>query len=224
MDDTNKPLCSYSIVPITSDDKETVAAFLRQFFFRDEPLNVAIQLLEETDSATKLKNYCIGYLQYGMTFMALSKTGDIMGVILNNIMHRDDVEEDDDDVGTCNENSKFKEIAMLLDKIKREADVFTHYPTVDRILEIKIVTVNEAYRGQGVCKALVDKTKELALEKGCKMIYVECTSHFSAKAVERLGFKCIYSLDYADYANEQGEIVFKTQSPHKHAKVFVLLL
>lgn len=64
MDETNEPR-SYSIVPITADDKETVAAFLRKFFFRDEPLNVAIQLLEETDSTTKLKNYCISYLQYG---------------------------------------------------------------------------------------------------------------------------------------------------------------
>lgn len=95
----------------------------------------------------------------GLTFMALSETGDIMGVILNNIMHRDDVEENDDNDETCNENSKFKDIVVLLDKIKREADVFTQYPDVHRVMEIKIVTVNEAYRGQGVCKALVDKTK-----------------------------------------------------------------
>jgi len=65
MDVTNKAPSSYSIVPITANDKETVAAFLRKFFFRDEPLNVAIQLLEETDSATKLENYCISYLQHG---------------------------------------------------------------------------------------------------------------------------------------------------------------
>jgi len=94
-----------------------------------------------------------------MTFMAVSQTGDIMGVILNNIMHRDDVEEDDEDGETCNDNLKFKDIVVLLDKIKREADVFTQYENVNRVLEIKIVTVNEAYRGQGVCKALVDKTK-----------------------------------------------------------------
>lgn len=59
---------------------------------------------------------------------------------------------------------------------------------------------------------------------GCQMIYVECTSHFSAKAVERLGFQCIYSLAYTDYVNEQGEMVFKTQSPHRYAKVYVLSL
>lgn len=96
-----------------------------------------------------------------MTFMAVSQTGDIMGVILNNIMRRDDVEEEDNDDESCNENLKFKDIVELLNKIKREADVFAQYPNVDRILEIKIVTVNEAYRGQGVCKALVDKTKYL---------------------------------------------------------------
>lgn len=65
MNDTNRADCSYSIVPINANDKETVAAFLRKYFFRDEPLNVAIRLLEETDSATKLENYCVGYLQYG---------------------------------------------------------------------------------------------------------------------------------------------------------------
>jgi len=94
-----------------------------------------------------------------MTFMAVSQTGDIMGVILNNIMHRDDEEEDEEDDETCNDNLKFKDIVVLLDKIKREADVFAQYKNVNRILEIKIVTVNEAYRGQGVCKALIDKTK-----------------------------------------------------------------
>jgi len=66
MDETDQTKRSYSIVPSTAKDKPTVAAFLRKFFFRDEPLNVAIQLLEETDSAVKLENYCINYLQYGI--------------------------------------------------------------------------------------------------------------------------------------------------------------
>lgn len=65
MDETSNAQRSYSIVPITANDIQTVAAFLKKFFFRDEPLNVAIGLLEETDSAIKLENYCIGCLKYG---------------------------------------------------------------------------------------------------------------------------------------------------------------
>lgn len=94
-----------------------------------------------------------------MTFMAVSQTGDIMGIILNTMMNRDDVEETNDEDETNIKKLRFNDIVVLLDKIKREADVFAHYPHVDRIMEIKIVAVNEAYRGQGVCKALVDKTK-----------------------------------------------------------------
>jgi len=67
-------------------------------------------------------------------------------------------------------------------------------------------------------------SRELALELGYQMIYVECSSHFTAKAVERLGFQCIYSLCYLDYINKQGDVVFKTQSPHKYFKIHVLLL
>lgn len=56
------------------------------------------------------------------------------------------------------------------------------------------------------------------------MIAVECSSYFTAKAVEKLGFQCIYSLLYMDYVNEQGDVVFKPQPPHEHIKIFILLL
>lgn len=64
----------------------------------------------------------------------------------------------------------------------------------------------------------------MALEKECQMIDVECSSHFTAKAVERLGFKCIYSLSYMDYVDDQGKVVFKSQPPHEHFKMYVFLL
>lgn len=94
-----------------------------------------------------------------MTFMAVSQTGDVMGIILNTMLKRDDPEENDDEDEADTKNLRFNDIVVLLDKIKREADVFAQYPRVDRIMEIKIVAVSEAYRSQGVCKALIDKTK-----------------------------------------------------------------
>lgn len=93
----------------------------------------------------------------GWSLMALSRTGDIIGVILNHILHKDDVDKDDDHL--CNKNMKFKDIMMLMGKIRREAKVFVRYPNVNRIMEIKVVSVNDAYRNQGVWKALVNKTK-----------------------------------------------------------------
>lgn len=56
------------------------------------------------------------------------------------------------------------------------------------------------------------------------MIYAECSSYYSAKAVENFGLKCIYSVTYTDYIDENGEVVFKTQPPHECFKVYALLL
>lgn len=62
------------------------------------------------------------------------------------------------------------------------------------------------------------------MQKECTLVYVECSSYFSAKAAERLGFKCIYTLYYRDYVDENGEVIFKTSPPHDSSKVYVLSL
>lgn len=62
------------------------------------------------------------------------------------------------------------------------------------------------------------------MEKGYPMVYVECSSYFSAKAAEKLGFKCIYTLYFRDYTDENGKEIFKTIPPHDSSKVYVLTL
>lgn len=91
--------------------------------------------------------------------MAVSKTGDMMGVILNRIMHRDENVETDGDNNINATTSNLSEIQMFLEKLKRDANVLAHYPNVERVLEIEYVAVNDAYRGRNVCKGLVDKSK-----------------------------------------------------------------
>lgn len=55
----------YSTVPITTEDKQVVIEFLRTFFFRDEPLILGIDMLDDTDSLSKLENYCFNFLDNG---------------------------------------------------------------------------------------------------------------------------------------------------------------
>lgn len=77
-------------------------------------------------------------------------------MILNNVMNRGYREENNkEDSG---DKTKFNDITTLLDKVEQEADVFQKFPDVDRIMDIKIISVDESFRGQGVCKALINKT------------------------------------------------------------------
>lgn len=63
MSEANK--CAYSVVSITAEDKQAVIEFLRKFFFRDEPLILGIDMLDDIDSLSKLENYCFNFVDNG---------------------------------------------------------------------------------------------------------------------------------------------------------------
>lgn len=95
-----------------------------------------------------------------VVYKAVSANGDLMGVIVNEIMTRDCAGHDDGQEDDGQEDSvNFKKFMDLFQKVERESDVFGKYPDVDRIMHIKMVAVAEAFKGRGVCTALFEKTK-----------------------------------------------------------------
>lgn len=95
--------------------------------------------------------------------MAVSDDGEVIGAILNNIMSRDDKVQNK--VEVFDESLQFNKIVIILDKVQREADVFGQYPNANRIMDMKIITVDKANRGQGICNALVKKTRYIKVDK-----------------------------------------------------------
>ncbi|CAH1390089.1 unnamed protein product [Nezara viridula] len=207
----------YKVVPITNDDIETVLSFLRKFFFRDEPLNLCIGLLDEQPTCEELEKFCVEPIPDGFSLKAVSPSGEIIGVCLNGVVKRSDVDEEEME---CN-NAKFRKIQELLDKVYTEADIFGRFPDVEKFLDIRVASVDEAYRGRGIAKALFDETRRIAGENGFEMVKADATSHFTALAVIKLGFHCIYTLNYAEYKDEDGQVIFSPEDPHTCVKTFV---
>jgi len=217
----------YDIVQITNKDIDRVIEFLYKFFFKDEPLNICVGLLDEPGSTCEeLEKYCSESILSGVSVMAVSPNNDLMGVCVNGVLTREDMELQDlkdEEVADCG-NKKFKKILNLLNVVAKESDVFGQYPEVDKVLEIRVLSVDDTYRGRGIAKALLDRTTGLAKEMAFPMVRVDCTSHFSALAVAKLGYHCIYTLQYADHLDENGERVFTPEYPHACVKTYVLPL
>ena len=58
---------SYQIVSISNKDVDDVIGFLRTFFFRDEPLNVAVNLLDTPDAVChELEQFCTDFIPEGI--------------------------------------------------------------------------------------------------------------------------------------------------------------
>lgn len=91
--------------------------------------------------------------------MAVSReTGEMIGATLNSTVCRGDKIKQYSDKNN-DRSIKYNEIMIFLDKAGWDTDLFGQYPNIDRIMKLEMITMNEAYRGQGVCKALVNKSK-----------------------------------------------------------------
>lgn len=71
MEETNQAKCSYKIVPITINDRTMVMRSLFDYFFREEPLNASIDLMDQKGSVIKQEVFCDAYIGNGelMLFM-----------------------------------------------------------------------------------------------------------------------------------------------------------
>jgi hypothetical protein len=98
----------------------------------------------------------------GLSLAAISPAGFFVGICLNGLMTREKLELEDtakaEIIKNC-PNPKFKKILRLLTSLNKHSDVFGHFPQAQRILDIVILSVDENCRGQGICKALIEKTK-----------------------------------------------------------------
>lgn len=53
---------------------------------------------------------------------------------------------------------------------------------------------------------------------------MDATSYFTQKIAESLGYVTIKSVKYSDFKDENGESIYKTESPHDYYKVMLKVL
>lgn len=60
-----KSECAYKVQSISSKDHNNVVDFLLKFFFRDEPLNKAMELIKTDNNTEHLKSHAMDLLNKG---------------------------------------------------------------------------------------------------------------------------------------------------------------
>lgn len=83
-----------------------------------------------------------------------------------------------------------------------------------------MLTTKANYRGLGIAANLLKRTMEYMRNNQLKIILVVCTSHYSARVCDKLGFSNVYRLPYTDY-KVNGEIVFQPAKPHEAAQIYL---
>ncbi|CAH1118729.1 unnamed protein product [Phaedon cochleariae] len=209
----------FEIKTATTDDKEQILRFLRTFYFQDAPLSCYLKVLtDENPINENLEAYTSALIDDLPPLMAVYND-KLIGVCINTILERDKLSKPPpswiDD--------KLMKMVNLLGFVSKGADAFGKHAGCVRALSAAMLSVDQTYRGNGVAKKLLEKSWELGKQHGCGFMVVDCSSHFTARALKSLGFELIYSMDYADY-EVNGEVVFKPPPPHKAFTVYTKII
>ncbi|EDW02289.1 arylalkylamine N-acetyltransferase 1 [Drosophila grimshawi] len=209
--------CPYTIELVQPEDTEAILTMLKTFFFKDEPMNKFLELGE----CYQLEQFSVKPLKDNCSYKAVNRNGEIIGVFINGLMRRPSpTDEPAKKAADDCEHPKFKKILGLMDHIEEQFDIFDLYPNENVILDGKILSVNSNYRGLGIAGRLTERAYEYMRENQINVYHVLCSSHYSARVMEKLGFHEVYQLKYADYKPD-GVVVFKPAEPHVRVSMLV---
>lgn len=107
-----------------------------------------------------------------------------------------------------------------MEYIDHRYSTFDLYPDIDKFLDAKILSVNSNYRGYGIAGKLMEHTMNYMRENQITVIQVLCSSHFSARVCEKMGFKKVFTLPFIDY-KVNGENPILPAEPHKAIQILV---
>ncbi|XP_052749587.1 arylalkylamine N-acetyltransferase 1-like isoform X2 [Galleria mellonella] len=207
---------SYTIRRITSEDTDAALQFLRNFFFLDEPMNLAVNLLETPESrCIELEEYSMSSISQGISVAAVDEKGEFVGVVINGLARREEVDYTDKSEDCPNE--KFRRILKVLEHLNREAKIWEKLPeSCDKVIEVRIASTHSAWRGRGLMRVLCEESERIAKEVGASAMRMDTTSAYSAAAAERLRYRSVYQVLYSDlpYAPQP-------KAPHVEAKVYI---
>lgn len=122
-----------------------------------------------------------------------------------------------------NPDARFIKIFQLLYEENIKLDLFQRYRTAE-IFELRILSVDSGYRGQGVAKQLLLHSQKMAADTGYTVLKGEATGLFSQKILLSEQFVPISEAMYSDKFNADGTPMFPVQPPHESLKIMVKVL
>lgn len=205
---------------IKPEDSQRVLDFLRAHYYPEEPLNVSIEPKRQEDAD---EEYTMSMVKYGMSLMAVEPISQnskdrIVGAL---IVGPKDANEANNLFKAANRavTRKWYHMTQLLACVERDANVYERYK-VQRVLHNHAISVDSTMRGKNIGSRLITEMIKVAKDARFEAVTADCTSFYSAKLYERLGFECINTIYYSHYKDTNKQQVFRPEPPHTCIKTY----
>uniref|UniRef100_A0A8D8QNW5 Dopamine N-acetyltransferase n=1 Tax=Cacopsylla melanoneura TaxID=428564 RepID=A0A8D8QNW5_9HEMI len=213
------------IEPITKSDEPRVIKFLKEQFYANEPLNVAIQerfksIPSNLEGETKYANCVHDNLTNGLCLKAVDGEGHIVGAVINtcpiNGMKVSRVE-------IQGRQEMMKEIIKFLhhiDELSGEAQFLAKHAS--NVMDIKILSVHRDHQKKSIGSRLIEESIKAAESKNIKAITIGCSSAYTSAIIQHKfpQFRRVLTYPISEYTDSVGDVMFKVQDPHKEYHVY----
>lgn len=206
-----------SISVAKDDDYEVTIAFLREFYYKEEPITVAHPEPGHTKDDEK---FTMSPMPFETILIARdADTGVIVGALSAGPIEHGDADKMIEDAKTT-ETEKWRDISLLLAYIEKKSDVLNRF-SLEKALHIHALGVHHGYRGQGIGVKLFDACFENAKRLNYPMVSTDCTSFFSAKIAERVGMELVSLATYDEYNKTIEMELFSPTEPNSVIGTYV---
>ncbi|KAH8281313.1 hypothetical protein KR018_009157, partial [Drosophila ironensis] len=200
---------------------DLLMTFLLAHYYREEPLTAGTTP-PEPDPADQ--EFLLSNVPLGTCFLAAEQpSGRIVGALVAGPKDDTGPQEMADEARKY-AGSKWGRILDVLTIVETATDVCRRFG-VPSSLHVHALGVNPAVRGQALGARLMNAAAQRARELGHRLVSVDCTSVYSARLVQRLGYELVYVLRYEDHKDPAtGAQLIRPPEPHDSIQSFVLHL
>lgn len=197
-----------------SDDYSTIIGFLRNWFYREEPITLAHPIPGHTEDD---EEYTMSHLHHKTSLMALEReTETLVGVLISTPSKDGDAVQVIRDART----RKWFDIARLLAYVEKMSDIPNKFD-VNEYLQVLVVAVHSNFRGRKIGQKLFEECFRIAKINRFSLVSVDCSSSYSSIIAENLNMELVSRVPFEDYNKLLCGGFFKVNQPHDVIKTFV---
>ncbi|GMS83004.1 hypothetical protein PENTCL1PPCAC_5179, partial [Pristionchus entomophagus] len=184
-------------------DAPEIHDFLLSDFLFSQSLNGAVGLTRE-DANDRYLSLTEKAVDSGTSVVVRNTAGVVVGVRLSGFADRDEASTPVDFPSTLSGMWKIRKFLTTLSD-----GMWNLVPSdIDRLFEVKILSVADKYRGMGIAKGLLTYGLDSVRERGAKGAFSEAIAIASQRLFLEFGYSVIREIAHSEWLDEYGKPVF----------------
>jgi len=210
---------------LKADDLEDFCRFMTEQFYRHEPCLQTPGFEPVIYDSPENRESDLAVIQQGLSIVAVDPNNNdrIVGTAFAEAMVSSDLEKKWMKVNEKKPTGLLDHIFYFIANLERRAQVFELY-NVPNALYLNIIAVDSSMGCQGIGRRLVSALIDKGRSRGFPLLATCCTSLYSTRVMLAVGMDCVLSEAYANYTDEEGNVILRPPTPHTAANVLAIKL